>query len=408
MAKKEKTKHERKTSGEGSLRYRKDIKKYEARFGCVDPDTGKFLRKSFYSEMKTDALKQGRKWVSDIEGGNIPHAEKMTLGEWIETWLEDYAKVKVRIKTYEKYASCLNCYIKPNMGDTLLIKLRTENIQNVFKRLLIDGSAKKKPLSSSVVRSTRRYLMQCLDQAVTLGLLIKNPCRGTTPVSLETKEIKFLTEDKIKVAIAHLNESVDNAKTDEELFRAQTFRMIIILAIGTGMRAGELLGLSWCNVKLTDKEPAVNVLRALTFSNSAREFAPLKTKQSKRKILISNFEVNAFNQYLAWQNSYKEKFGDIFEDHGLVFTSTIGTPLDYSKVTKRFRRFRKAIGADDVRFHDLRHTHASLLLTKGVNPKVVQERLGHTTVTMTLDTYSHLIPSMQQTAASAIDSMLAQ
>lgn len=446
---KKETKNDKKTNGEGSVRYIESKERYEARFRCVNPLNGKAERKSFYNEKKSVALKQGREWVRTMKEGLYPTGDKVKLSEWIDIWLRDFVEPSVRTKTYEKYESCMNCYIKPRIGDYFLTKIEAGELQALFRQLLIDGSAKKTALSSSVVLSTRRYLKQCMELAVEMGLITKNPCRATKAVKLETKGISILYPAQIKQLIKIMNNDItaaekaiedygDNPGTNKAknarllkvkqtgdctydsqkdgkleewwyaLFRLRAFKMLIVLALGTGMRAGELLGLSWYAVNKFDKEPSVDVLRSLSLSNNSQKFVEPKTKYSRRKVLISQYLVDELCAYEAWQQEYMKRVGDIYKNQSLVFANTVGGPIVYSKMTKEFRKLKGKIGAYNVRFHDLRHTHASYLLMKGVNPKVVQERLGHATILITLDTYSHLIPSMQQTAVAATDELFAE
>ncbi len=149
---------------------------------------------------------------------------------------------------------------------------------------------------------------------------------------------------------------------------------------------------------------SIYITKAANTSEKGRLFGPTKTKGSRRQILISSYEAAELKKYREWQENYSKLLGDLYTDQGLVLTAAFGGNLDYSKFTKHFRELvkRENLKTD---FHNMRHTHASLLLAKGIHPKVVQERLGHSSITLTLDTYSHLIPTMQQTAAEAMHSI---
>ncbi len=188
--------------------------------------------------------------------------------------------------------------------------------------------------------------------------------------------------------------------------KGQSPYIAILLAISTGMRLGEVFGLKWECLDL--KKGIVYVRRALITSHKisgGEWFQEPKTAKSRRQIPLPAEVTQELRQYQKWQEEHKQQLGDKYEDNQLVIANTFGRPANTSNFTTRyFKKLLVDAGIDrSVKFHDLRHTHATLLLLEGIHPKVVQERLGHSTVTMTLDTYSHILPDMQDAAVKALD-----
>lgn len=396
-------------NGEGTVFERPDRPGvFRAVFTYLDPKTNKSKRKTFDRKSKSKALAAGREWLQQLEGGLLPDAGKITLWQWIDRWLEDYAKPKVRQKTYEGYEQRLRSYIKPYLGDVLMVKLKSPDVQRVFNNLLVSGGKEKKTVvdgnevitkggvSTSVVRGVRRALKMAMDQAVTVGLLTKNVVRETKPPALITNEIRPLNKEQA-------NQLIVIAKKAGELAH-----IVILLALSTGMRLGEVFGLKWDCVDL--ERGIIHVKRHLTTTKKGQIFQEPKTMRSKRQIPIPANVVKELRKYKKWQEWQMHLMGDKYKDEGLVITNQTGGPYAMSNFTRRIFK-KKLLPAAEIdntfRFHDLRHTHATLLLLKGVNPKIVSERLGHSSVTITLDTYSHLLPNMQDAAVNAIEDVFA-
>jgi len=377
--------------GEGTVFERKDRPGvWRAQFSYIDPATGKAVRKSFDRPSRKEALAAGKEWFKHVDGGLLPNADKLTLGEWIDRWLEDYAKPELRIKSFDKYKSCLNCYIKPVLGNIKLAKIQSPDIQRVFNKMTVDGGKKGEGVSTSTVKATRRYLSMCLDQAIKIGLATKNVCTDTKPPKLTKKEIMPLTEEQSqKLAAA--------AKSFGEVAH-----MAVLLTLNTGMRLGEVFGLKWDCVDF--KAGFVIVKRSLATGKGQLLQEP-KTPSSRRKIPLTTDVIKEFRKYKKWQEWHMHSMGDKWENNDFVFANIVGRVISTSNFTKRcFKPALKKAGIDQrVKFHDLRHTHATLLMAKGINVKIVQERLGHSNISMTLDTYSHLTPDMQMEAVRALE-----
>ncbi|SDF31531.1 tyrosine-type recombinase/integrase [Sporolituus thermophilus] len=410
--------------GDGTANY--DIKRgcWFVRVTYVDPKTGETKRKKLKGaeeksptpKGKSISLKIGQKWLENLENGLLPDADTITLWEWLERWLNDYAKPKVRTKTFDKYESYMRLYIKPALGNVPLKRLTTPDIQRVLNRLLIDGGKERQPLSSGTVRSTRRYLIQALNQAVVDGLILKNVAKGTTPPKLVKKEIRPLTPEEAEKLVIAAKEAVGNlvvgktVRQNEKINKEMTARIVrdaayiaILLALATGMRLGEVFGLKWDCVDL--EKGIVYVKRSLITNRKGMQFQEPKTPKSRRQIPLPADVAAELRKYKKRQNWHKHLLGDLWEEHDLVITGQFGRVLDTSHFTNRyFKPLLKTAGIPEtVTYHDLRHTHATMLLLKGIPVKVVSERLGHSTIAMTLDTYSHVLPAMQDAAVKALE-----
>ncbi len=230
-----------------------------------------------------------------------------------------------------------------------------------------------------------------MTHAVKLGILAHNPTDATTPPKVETKEMKFY----------------DEAQANELLLAAMNSRngALYHLAIATAMRMSELLGLKWTDLDWQKK--TLYVQRQLIRSIVDKDyFAPPKTKNGRRAITLGDATIEKLHEHWQRQNIERAIAGKRWQENDLIFPSTIGTPKNQSCLYLEFEKFLKKIGLPKIRFHDLRHTGATLLLNHGIAPIIVSRRLGHYKVSMTLDIYGHLIPEMQGEAAELIDTLI--
>ena len=206
-------------------------------------------------------------------------------------------------------------------------------------------------------------------------------------------EIRSLSEDEARAFLEAVRKSGDR------------FEALYVLAVATGLRRGELLGLRWDDVDL--ERGTLRVGRALIREGGRHTLGEIKTKRGRRQINLTSRSVNALKAHRKKQLEEKIMRAGLYEDNGLIFASRVGTPVNPENLVKRsFKLLLEKVGLPEIRFHDLRHTCATLLLGRGVHPKFVQELLGHATIAMTLDTYSHYLPSMGDQAAGAMESAL--
>lgn len=291
-------------------------------------------------------------------------------------------------KTYQKYDSTLRLYILPYLGQKKLSTITPQNVQSLLNDWSTGNLKVKKghPISSSTIRCARRYLSELFNYTVNIGLLIKNPIKLTKAPRLVTTEIHNLT-NAMKI---QMQTNIDSP------YRMNYYASYIAtkIAIGTGMRLGEVFGLCWDCVDLNHN--IISVRRSIQTGDKEQVFQDTKTKTSRRSIPITKDLCQELITYKEFQSNYAKTLGDKWVDTYVVIISGIfGKILSTSNFKSRyFIPILKQLNLDYITFHDLRHTHATLLLAQKINPKIVQERLGHSTITLTLDTYSHLIPDI--------------
>ncbi len=324
------------------------------------------------------------------QGVVLEGTARQTLGQFLADWLENSQKQNVRARTYERYEEIVRLHIDPVLGRHRLQKLSAQHVQAFYTKKLNEG------LSASTVGVFHNVLHKALDMATRWGLVPRNVCDLVSPPHAEGFEIQPLTVEQ-----AHKLLTVARGHRLEALFT---------LALATGMRRGELLALKWQDINFA--VGTLQIRRILTRVPSKMpgkgyvETEP-KTQKSRRSIVIAPFAVEALKQHRSRQLAAKLKAGEFWKDHDYVFCTSIGTNLNPSKdVLDQLKVLLKKAGLHDIRFHDLRHSAATLLLTEGVHPKVVQELLGHSNISMTMDVYSHVLPSMQQDAISRLNTAL--
>ena len=373
----------RRGNGEGTITRRKDGR-WEARYYVHTMDGAK--RKVLYGKTRAEARDKLAKALSDRIDGIVYDDENMTLGEYLDVWLQGSVFGSVRQSTYDRDKNLVNKHIKPVLGGLKLKKLNSAQVQSFYRNRVDAG------LSGSTVHKMHDILRRGLVQAVKWHLVPRNVAEAATPPRPAPKEMYAL--------------SVDEARRLLEAAGEDRLEALYVLAIHTGMRQGELLALRWQDVDL--ENAVASVRRTLTRRGGKVVFGEPKTKKSRRSIRLTPQAVEALRAHLKRQLQDIEILGDRYQDQGLVFTTNTGAPINPSNLRQRsFASLLKRAGLPHVRFHDLRHTCATLLLSRGVHPKFVQELLGHATIAITLDTYSHVMPSMGDATAKAMEDALA-
>jgi len=385
----------RRTAGEGVI-YQDKIRSLWIYQVSFKDDKGKRKRKKFAAKTRQEAMDKGISFLVSTGAKVDTSRAEMTVAEWISDWLLRLAKPRLRPRTLEKYISSFKNYILPQLGLTRLCDLNTVIIQNHFNTLLIDGRSDNRGLSPSTVSAARRYFALAIDDAIREGIMVQNPVRMTKAPRIQRREIVVL--DKFEI-----DNLVKAAGEIDHPFMSVMMPVLISLAVRTGLRQGEVFGLKWEDVDFINT--CVMVKRSLAHVvGRGAVFQETKTKTSRRKVLLMSEDVEMLQKYRKWQRSYAEDLGDMFEWHNLVFTSPFGAPISPTNFSRRYFKplIKKCRIADGFTFHCLRHTHATLLLQQGVNPKIVQERLGHSSIKVTMDTYSHVLPDMQKQAVEAL------
>ena len=342
-------------------------------------------RRYVSAKQKGDAERALRQAMTDTDRGLVFDAGTLTVEEYLNRWLTDSVQDTVRATTFERYEQITRKHIIPEIGRMKLKALTPAHVRGLYRKRLEDG------LSPRTVQYVHITLHKALKQAVRDGLIPRNATEAVRPPQVRKEEIRPLSPEQAKVLF--------------EAARGDRLEALYVLAVTTGLRQGELLGLKWDDVDL--EAGTLQVRRTLTTAKGGPVLSAPKTKGSRRTVKLSQTALQALRSHLERQLGEIDRAGDLWRENGLIFASEVGEPLDRHYTTKhRFKPLLKRAGLPEIRFHDLRHTCATLLLSKNVNPKIVSEMLGHATIAITLDTYSHVLPTMQESAAKAMEEAL--
>lgn len=293
--------------------------------------------------------------------------------------------MSVRPKTAQQYEQIANQYIAPVIGRIKLRELRPDHIQALYNANLGEGK------STRTILLIHAVLHRSLNQALSWGLIARNPVDGTTHPKIRRKEMKTLTDSQVRDLIRAV--------------KGSRFEALYLLAVSTGLREGELLGLKWSDLDWTTRR--LQVQRQLQrLRGSGLVFSEPKSQAGKRAVFLSTTVISRLKSHRVIQAYLRLFAGEHWQEKDLVFPSTIGTPWDPRNLYKHFKILLKEAKLPDIRFHDLRHTAATLMLQQGIHPKVVQERLGHADISLTLNTYSHVLLDIQEEAAEKFDLLL--
>jgi len=360
-----------------------------------DPLTGRRRRVNLTTSTRREAEREEARLRHEVATGIDIEPSKITLAEYLNRWLESM-RPNLGPRTFERYAGLMRRQVIPRIGSVHLAKLRPLHVQQLYAKLRENGRADGRGgLADKSLLQTHRILSEALKHAVGLQLVHQNVCQMVKAPQVRRKEVRTLSPDETRTL-------VDAATADDSVYGDA-----IVLAVHTGMRLGELLGLKWEDVK-PDQE-RLTVRRSLQHLDKNRVvFQHPKTPKSRRSMPLGPTALETLKRLRRRQMEERLKVGPRYKEQGLVLASAVGTPISPANVRRAFERILKAAGVERIRFHDLRHTHASLLLARGIHPKVVSERLGHASIAITLDTYSHVLPSLQEEAARDLDAWLAE
>ncbi len=380
------TKTTRRGHHEGTIRQRPDGT-WEARLSLPDG-----RRKSLYAKTRREVQERLKAAQRDAENGLDLTARTQTVGQFLDRWLADVAKPKVRPQTYKSYAMIVRLHLKPSVGHHQLTKLTPQHVQAFMAKQTASG------LSSRTVQYHRAVLRHALGQALKWGLVTRNVATLVDPPPSDPKEVSPLTVEQVaRFLIAT---------------RSDTYGPLYHVAIGTGLRQGELFGLRWKHVDLDDA--FLTVRFAMQRIDGKPAFVEPKTKRSRRTLALDPTTVDALRRQRIAQLEARLLAGAQWQDWGLVFTSSIGTPLESSNVTHRFQEriadiFAAGLKAGELthqRFHDLRHCAASLLLAQGADMREIMEQLGHSQIHLTANTYTHLSKELKRATADRMGAAL--
>lgn len=368
--------------GRGSITRRGD-NKYLVRVyrGTGADGTRRYSAKTVRGTI-SQAKQERTRMLRDIDRGAFVEPSKRTLQEYLNEWLD--GKTDISARTLLDYRDRLTRYIYPALGRIRLDQVTTEKIQALYGSLQRDRS-----LSPRSIQYTHTALRQALRKAVALGLLVKNPTDHVTLPRKVRREMRALTPQQAAVCL-------ETAKKD-------SLHALWSVLLHAGLRPNEALALKWSDLDgnlLRIQRARVEVKRG-TFVSSEP-----KTPKSRRTVSLPDETVAALQAHKQRQAKTILKAGKKYDRQDYIFTTRTGTPLDRPFIYRRWRKLLKAAELPAVRLYDARHTHASLLLAAQVNPKIVSERLGHSSIVLTMDTYSHVMPELDAQATDAVQALL--
>ena len=312
------------------------------------------------------------------------------MEQFLQDWLENSQKRSVRPRTYERYEEVVRLHIVPVLGRHQLQKLSARHLDAFYTKKLDEG------LSSSTVGSFHNILHKALDMALKRNLVARNVCDLVEPPHRKRFEVHPLTVEQMHKLLTAA--------------RGHRMEAIFHLALATGMRRGELMGLKWQDINF--EKGTLQVRRTLSripskMPGKGYTEAEPKTQKSRRSIVVAPFALEVLKRHRVRQLEAKLKAGTAWQDHDFVFCTSVGTHLNPDRdILQQLKGLLEKAGLPDIRFHDLRHCAATLLLSEGVHPKIVQEILGHSNISITLDIYSHILPTMQSDAISRLNDTL--
>jgi integrase len=370
-----------KGNGTGTVypRKNKDGKVIGYRGSYFAPD-GK--RRYVSAKKKGEAEKALRRAMADADRGLVFDAGSLTVGKYLkDKWLADI-KDTVRRKTFVQYESVVRCHLAPALGRLKLVSLTPAHVRALYREKLDSGLA---PRTVQYIHTT---LHKALKQAVMDGFIPRNVTEVVKAPQALKKEIKPLNPTQIKALLSAA--------------RGDRLETLYVFAIHTGLRRSEILGLKW-----TDVDLGAGVLSVQRSLDTNGTFNPPKRNNSRRTVKLTDRAVEALKAHRPRQNQERLRLGSLWEDHDLVFPNRIGKPMNADNLYHReFKPLLKKAGLSGFTFHSLRHTCATLLCSKNVNPKIVQEMMGHANISQTMDTYSHVMPGMGDAAATALEEAL--
>ncbi|MFC2053502.1 tyrosine-type recombinase/integrase [Chloroflexota bacterium] len=342
--------------------------------------------KQHYKYFKTQ--REARVWrnkiLLQIDEGLTFVGTQISLGEYLEFWLGS-VKSSLRPNTMRQYTHLVNNHILPRLRHIKLKDLRPDRIQWLLNIKLQEG------LSERTVELIYAVLRRSLNQGLQQGLIGRNPVLAVTKPKPKRKEMQTLTDTQVRTLLLNT--------------KGTRFEVLYQLAVTTGLRKGEILGIRWSDLDWSKRRLHIQ-RQLLRIPNQGLIFSEPKSQTGRRVVVLGAATLEKLHDHLNLQQRERILAGERWKENDLIFPSTIGTPMEPRNLIRHFKKTLKESGLPAIRFHDLRHTSATLQLQQGINPKIVQERLGHSSISLTLDTYSHVLPDMQNEVAETMDEIL--
>lgn len=370
----------RRANGEGSV-YRRHNGTWS---GIASLPDGR--RKHVYGRSRDEVRRKLSEILHSLEHGTYTDARGRTVGDFLDQWLVEVARPRVREWTYSGYEVHVRRHLKPVIGRIALERLTPQHVQALLNQKLREG------LKPKTVRYLRGTLRTALNEAVRWGLVSRNAAALVEGPRVERYRIAPFTPDEARIFLAGI--------------RGDRLEALYSVALTMGLRQGEALGLCWEDVDLD--MGYVRVTKQLQRIHGSPQLVEPKTERSRRTLAMPPMIAKALKDHRGRQERERNAAGDHWREVGLVFTTPIGTPLDGTAVTKSFHQVLQKAGLPQRRFHDLRHSCATLLLVQGVSPRVVMDVLGHSQIGLTMNTYSHVIPDLRRDAARRLQELLGE
>lgn len=345
---------------------------------------GKRVRQHFYGKTRKEVSGKLTKALKDQQEGLPVAFERQSVEAFLRRWLRDTAKPRVRARTFADYKYIVEEHLIPSLGHLRLHELNPQDVQQLITEKIQEG------LSPRRVALIRAVLRTALNHAMKFGAVMRNASALADAPRAKRFEPTILSSVQARAFL----------KAAEK----HRLGILFTVALAVGLRLGEALAVGWEDVDLT--KGSLCVRRSLQWIGNKLEFVEPKTDRSRRTVPLPAKAVELLKRHRTKQKRDRLKAGSQWKDSGLVFTSSLGTPLDDRNVRKAFGEILESAKLPHMRIHDLRHTCASLLLAQGVHPRVVMEILGHSQISVTLDTYSHVLPTISREAAQQMDAVL--
>ena len=401
MAKRSNT---RGANGNGTIRKRSDGR-WEGRYTCgFDPVSGQQIQRSVYGKSQKDVRTKLTQIANDIDQGVYTEPTKMTIGSWLDIWLKEY-KTDVKPNTIDQYDYQIRTHLKPAFGRVNLQELTAPMVQQLYnsrlkpykiKQKMCNGKPKvieKTGLSPKSIRNIHSVLHEALDKALKLGYVKTNVCDAVTLPKVQKSEMHPVKDEGVG---AFLN-----------AIKGNPLEPLLYVTAFTGLRQGEVIGLTWDCIDF--KKNTIRVYRQLQKERKPQgEYHFVSLKNDKQRIfMVAENVINVLRRVKTKQAEWRLAAGEAWEgDEEYVFTDELGRHIPKSTVYKNFKRCAVEAGIPMTRFHDLRHTYATLALQQGTDIKTVSSNLGHATVAFTLDTYGHVTEQMQKDSADRMQKYL--